>query len=51
MYCDIYNQENKVLIKDEYDKDILNITLNFGSNGHLNKIQYRENLLEAVKSL
>lgn len=51
MYFDIYNQENKVLIKDEYDKDILNITLNFGSNGHLNKIQYRENLLEAVKSL
>lgn len=51
MYFDIYNQENKVLIKDEYDKDILSITLSFGSNGHLNKIQCREELLVAVKGL
>lgn len=51
MYFDIYNQENKILIKDEYDKDILNIALSFGSNGHLDEGQCREKLLEAIKSL
>lgn len=49
MYFDIYSQENKVLIKDEYDKDVLNITLSFGSNGHLNEGQCREELLVAVQ--
>lgn len=51
MYFDIYNQENKVLIKDEYDKDILNITLSFSSNVRIKEIQCREKILEAVKGL
>lgn len=51
MYFDIYNQENKVLIKDKYDKDVLNITLSFCNNGHLDEGQCREDLLVAIKSL
>lgn len=51
MYFDIYNQENKVLIKDEHDKDVLNITLNFGNNGRLNEMKCRNMIMSAVKSL
>lgn len=51
MYYDIYSQENKVFIRDEHDKNVLNITLNFGSKGRLNEINCRNMIMSAVKSL
>lgn len=51
MYYDIYSQENKVFIRDEHDKNVLNIILNFGSKGRLNEINCRNMIMSAVKSL